>query len=87
MKKSIALILTFLVIVLTTMTACQSFEGYDFIDTKYHFDRAIIRMPDDKIIEIEIEKWADSEGEQLTITGKDGKVYLVNSENCVLIKD
>lgn len=70
-----------------SMTACKSFEGYDFIDTKYHFDRAIIRMPDDKIIEIEIEKWADSEGEQLTITGKDGKVYLVNSENCVLIKD
>ena len=87
MKKSIALILVFLVVVLATMTACQSFEGYDFIDTKYHFDRAIIKMPDGKVIEVEIAKWADSEGEQLTITGKDGKVYLVNSENCVLIKD
>ena len=85
MKKLFALMTAVLMVGL--FAGCKSFQGYDFWDTKYHFDRAVIRMPDGEIIEVEIKKWADSEGEQLTITGKDGTVYLVNSENCVLIED
>ena len=68
-------------------TGC-SYSGYDFIDTNYHFDKAIIKMPDGEVITVDIQKWADSEdGEQLTITSKDGTKYLVNSVNCVLIED
>ena len=86
MKKLIIAIAT--VVMLATCAGCKHhYQGYDFVDTNYHFDRAIMRMPDGEIVEVEIEKWADAEGEQLTITGKDGKRYLVSSINCVLIED
>ena len=79
-----------ILIVLVVVFLCSgcSYKGYDFIDTNYHFDRAIIKMPDGSIEEIKIKKWADSDdGEQLTITSEDGKKYLVSSVNCILIKD
>lgn len=74
------------VAMIATCAGCH-YEGYDFFDTNYHFDRAIMRMPDGEIVEVKIEKWADADGEQLTITGKNGKRYLVSSINCVLIED
>lgn len=62
-----------------------SFRGYDFVDTNYHFDMAQIEMPDGTIVEGEVSKWADSEdGEQITVTFKDGNRYLVHSENIVM---
>ena len=36
---------------------------------------------------VDIDSWADAEGEQLTITTKDGKRYLVSSFNCVLVEE
>lgn len=54
----------------------------------YHFDYAYIKLPDGTMIEGKIEKWADSEdGEQLTITFKNGNRYLVNSVNCTLVEE
>lgn len=85
MKKVLTLIIA--VVLAATMMGCN-YIGYDMVDTNYHFDRAIVRMPDDSVIEMEIEKWADTgDGEQLTITSKDGKRYLVSSYNCVLIEE
>lgn len=57
------------------------------IDTVYKFDRAIIEMPGGEVIEVEISQWGDYDGEQIQIIAKDGTVYLVNSNNCVLIRD
>lgn len=87
MKKKIICIILMLTITVCILCGCKNYKGYDFIDTHYHFDRAIIRMPDDSVIEVEIAKWKDAEGEQLTITTKDGKRYLVSSINCILIED
>ena len=85
MKK--ILVLMTAVVLAITMMGCN-FSSYDMVDTNYHFDRAIIRMPDGSVMEMEIKKWADAgDGEQLTITSKDGKRYLVSSYNCVLIED
>lgn len=84
MKKAIVIIMT--VLLLAALAGC-SFKGYDWLDTEYHFDRAILRMPDGSIKEIEIAKWSDAEGEQLTLTAKDGTRYLVHSANCILIED
>lgn len=85
MKKFICLILA---IVLILCLAGCGFRGYDWIDTNYHFNRAIIAMPDGTTVEVEIEKWADSEdGEQITITSTDGIIYMTNSTNIVMIKD
>lgn len=57
------------------------------IDTTYTYDRAIIKLANDEIVEVEIKRWADYDGEQLQITSKDGTVYLTNSYRCDLIKD
>lgn len=85
MKKILVLVTA--VVLAVTMMGCN-YAGYDMMDTNYHFDRAIIRMPDGSVKEMEIQKWTDAEdGEQLTITSKDGKRYLVSSYNCVLIED
>lgn len=80
------LIIAFSIIFLLGFTACD-YAGYDFVDTNYHFDRAIIYLPDGKVVSGEIDSWADSEGEQLTITFTNGNRYLINSVNCVLIED
>lgn len=81
MKKIISLILLAL-----TLTSCN-FAGYDLIDTNYHFNKAIIKMPNGETKEIDIYTWADAEGEQLTITDKNGNRYLVSSVNCILIEE
>lgn len=81
-----AAIILLIITMILCFTGC-SFEGYDWFDTNYHFDKAIIKMPDGEIITVEVAQWADAEGEQLTITGKDGKQYLVSSINCILLED
>lgn len=89
MKKLIMVVTG--IILAITMLCCMSgcsFEGYDLLDTNYHFDKAIIRMPDDSVKEIELASWADAEdGEQLTLTAKDGTRYLVSANNCILIEN
>lgn len=85
---SITAALVLILGLMTLLLSGCSYAGYDAIDTNYHFDKAIIRMPDDTVITVDIEKWADSsDGEQLTITSKDGTRYLVSSFNCILIED
>jgi hypothetical protein len=89
MKKiifRIAAIVAILALVVATFTGCN-FWGYDFIDTNYHFNKAIVKMPDGSVEVWEIKKWSDTEGEQLTITTKDGTRYLVSSINCVLVEE
>lgn len=88
MKKIIlklVVIMVVLAILVAAFTGCN-YDGYDFVDTNYHFDKAIVKMPDGSVETWEIRKWADCEGEQLTITTKDGKRYLVSSNNCILVE-
>ena len=84
MRKVIAAILVLMVALV--LIGCN-YSGYDIVDTHYHFNRAMISMPDGTILNVQIAKWSDAEGEQLTITAKDGTRYLVSSYNCVLIED
>ena len=87
MKKYSILIVCLLLLLACVLSGCN-FSGYDWIDTNYHFDRAIIALPDGTNMEIKVEKWTDAEdGEQLTITAKDGTRYLTSSFNCILIED
>ena len=83
MKKFIAVILVVISFAFI-FTACGN---YDAFDTQYIFDKAIVSMPDGSVMELEIKKWTDYDGEQLQITAKDGTVYLVSSFNCVLIDE
>lgn len=58
-----------------------------FWDTNYTYDRAIIKLANDEVIEVEVKEWCDFEGEQLQIITPDGTVYLTNSTRCDLIRD
>ena len=77
MKKKICLFLA-LALCAMCMAGCD-FSGYDWIDTNYHFDRAIIETPGGGSVEVEVASWADSsDGEQLTITAADGTRYMTS---------
>lgn len=83
MKKLIAA--TLLITLLATLCGCGN---KDMFDTVYTYNKAIVKMPDDTSKEIQIKKWRDYEdGEQIQIEDMQGNIYLVNSVNCVLIKD
>jgi len=81
MKKVIALCL----VILLSIMVCGCGNYYS-IDPEYHFNRAILSMPDGTIKELDICGWSDStNSEKFTITATDGTVYLVSANNCVLI--
>lgn len=79
MKKLIVLVVLFAVL----MTGCNR----SIADVTYAYDRAIIKLANDEVIEVKIRKWCDYEGEQIQIIAEDGTVYLTNSFRCDLIKD
>lgn len=94
MKKLISIIalacilLTLLAMALT-LVSCEAIESnYQYVDLNYKFDYAYIAYGDGTVKKVEVASWRDyEEGDQLQITGKDGSVYLVHSENCVLVKE
>ena len=83
MKKWLILILCMILLILS-LSSCGN---YMLIDTNYQFDYAIIAFPDGTSQKIEIKAWTDYEGEQIQIEDTDGNIYLVNSVNCVLIRE
>lgn len=79
------LIITILVVMTFTLTACGN---KDMFDTVYTYNYAIVDFLDGRVEKIGIKQWRDYEdGEQIQITAKDGTVYLVNSVNCILIRE
>lgn len=57
------------------------------IDTTFSYDRAIIKLANDEVVEVDIDSWRDYDGEQIQIIAEDGTIYLTNSFRCDLIKD
>ena len=80
MRKKILLCLV--IVSMFGMVGCN----YQIIDTNFSYDKAIIKLANDKVIEVEIESWCDYDGEQLQIVDKDGVVYLTSSYRCDLIR-
>lgn len=80
MSKKILLCLV--IVSMFGMVGCN----YQIIDTAFSYDKAIIKLANDEVIEVEIESWHDYDGEQLQIVDKDGVVYLTSSLRCDLIK-
>lgn len=80
MKKIFAVLMLFTLIL--SFNSCN----YDYFDTTYSFDYAIISLPNGEIAEGEIESWRDFEdGDQIQVK-IGGNVYLAHSEDVVLIK-
>ena len=54
------------------------------VDTAFSYNYADVYLPDGSVKTIEIDKWADYEGEQIQIWSKDGTRYLISSFNSIL---
>ena len=75
-----------LVVIVTTLTGCGEIN-YDFYDTTYNFDRAIIELPNGYVIDGEVESWLDfDDGDQIQVK-IDGVTYLVHSSDVCLISN
>lgn len=80
MKKLIAIILVLAMIFV--LCSCNR----TLFDTQYHFNYAIISLPNGDVVEGKVESWHDFEdGDQLQVKIK-GIVYLVHSSNIVLME-
>ena len=83
MKKRVALII-FLVIILVSCTGCYNKQLFD---VTYHYDRAIVYLPNGEIVEGKVSSWTDFEdGDSIQIK-IDGKTYLTHICNVCLIDD
>ena len=72
-----------IVMVSFILTGCNA----QVVDTHWHFDRAIIFLPNGEKIEGECQSWRDFEdGDQLQVK-IDGKTYLTHASNVILIDD
>lgn len=79
------LIIITLFAMMLALTACGN---RDMFDTVYTYNYAIVGFLDGRTEKISVKQWRDYEdGEQIQITAKDGTVYLVNSVNCILIRE
>ena len=57
------------------------------IDTKYRFDYAILRLPNDEVVEGKVSSWIDySDSDVVQVTIK-GKTYLTSYVNVCLINN
>lgn len=73
--------------VLAATATTPSCGNKDVFDTVYTYDRAIVRLPDDTVVEGDLYSWTDyADGDQIQVT-VDGKTYLVHSSNVILIAE
>ena len=83
MKKRVALII-FLAIILISCTGCYNKQ---FVDMTYHYDRAIVYLPNGEIVEGRVSSWTDfDDGDSIQVK-IDGKTYLTHISNVCLIDD
>lgn len=80
MKKKLLLISLLLSSIL--LIGCNK----QILDTTWKFDKAIIVIGDNQI-EVDIDSWSDYDDTTIQIKDKDGKVYLTDSKNILMIKE
>lgn len=86
-KKRAICMLGAILIVAAMMLAFLTGCNKQIIDTTYSYNKAILTLPDEKIISGEIESWKDyADGDQIQVK-IDGVVYLVHSSKIALIKE
>lgn len=82
MKKIIGIVCG--IIMLFPLAGCGNKTMFD---TTYTFNKAVIQMPDGKIVEGKVQTWNDyDDGDQIQVK-IDGVTYLVYCSNIVLIAE
>ena len=80
MKKK--LLILSLLLSSTLLIGCNK----QILDTTWKFDKAIIVIGDEQI-EVVIDSWSDYDDTTVQIKSKDGKVYLTDIKNVLMIKE
>ena len=57
------------------------------IDVTWKFDRAVVRLADDRVIEGKVQSWNEFESSDMIQVKIDGVSYLTHSSNVVLIAE
>ena len=57
------------------------------MDMNYHFDRAIVRLPNGEIVEGKLTSWLDFSDSDVIQVKIEGKTYLTSYQNVCLIDD
>lgn len=82
--KRVVLLVIFLVIILVSCTGCYNKQLFDMA---YHYDRAIVYLPNGEIVEGRVSSWTDfDDGDSIQVK-IDGKMYLTHISNVCLIDD
>ena len=82
--KRVVLLVIFLVIILVSCTGCYNKQLFD---TTYHYDRAIVYLPNGEIVEGRVSSWTDFDDGDSVQVKIDGKMYLTHISNVCLIDD
>lgn len=82
--KRVVLLVIFLVIILVSCTGCYNKQLFD---TTYHYDRAIVKLPNGEIVEGRVSSWTDFEDGDSIQVKIDGKMYLTHISNVCLISE
>lgn len=80
MKKK--LLIFSLLLSSTLLIGCNK----QILDTTWKFNKAIIVIGDEQI-EVDIDSWSDYDDTTVQIKSKDGKVYLTDIKNILMIKE
>jgi hypothetical protein len=83
--KRIALVLVLLV-VMVVLSGCSGFN-MELIDTTWKFDRAVVNLTPDRVIEGIVQSWTDFDGSDMIQVRIDDVIYLTHSSNVVLISE
>lgn len=82
--KKIVILAALLVLILISCTGCYNKQLFD---VTYHYDRAIVYLPNGEIVEGRVSSWKDfDDGDSIQVK-IDGKTYLTHICNVCLIDD
>lgn len=89
MKKGwiIGIVALVLVIAAVAIYWQTNIGNRQLLDTKYHFDRAIVRLPNGEVVEGKLTSWLDFDDSDLIQVKIDGTTYLTSYVNVCLIND
>ena len=90
MKKKIWIIVGIIVVLLAVSAAIywQTHIGNrQLMDMNYHFDRAIIKLPNGDVVEGKLNSWLDYDDSDVVQVKVDGVTYLTSYVNVCLIDD
>ena len=90
MNKKVLIVVAVAVVLLVTggVIYWQTHIGNrQLMDVNYHFDRAILKLPNGEVVEGKLNSWLDFDDSDVIQVKIDGKTYLTSYVNVCLIAD